>query len=455
MAPEWNVENVDHLLRRVQFGVTQADRKKALKRGFEKTLKTILKPPKTKPAKFPKKAGELDDLQGWWIRSLSRSKQPLADKLTLLWHNHFATGAAKVGVELMFRQIDTLRRFGMGSFRDLVLEVSRDPAMLIWLDNKDNFVGNLNENYARELMELFTTGVLDKNGAPNYTEQDVVEVARAFTGWTLEWDDELVFVFVPQLHDEGVKTVKGVTGNLDGTDVVDLLAADAATARRVAWRLFSFFAHPVDLDDPLLDPLEAEYLATGGDISAILESLFRSDAFYSPSAKRARVQSPAEFLASSARLLRGKFHPKHLYPLGLDVQRLGQSLYNPPSVFGWKEGLNWVETSGMLARAQVGASLADSRGGDSPLRYKPARLLGKKGQWKTLTPADVVDRVLTELGLSDASEGLRNALIAYVQSEPDGSPIPPEEFEVDGEFVDVKVRGVIALALASPEHQML
>ncbi len=447
MTVDWNAANAAHLLRRAGFGGTRKEIDKALKAGLDKTLASLLKPEKSK-FKPPTSVDNLQRLQSWWVARMLKSKHPLTEKLTLFWHNHFATSIAKVGdLQLMALHMGTLQSYAFGTFEDMLLAVSRDPAMLIWLDNRVNYANSINENYARELQELFTTGVLDRNGQPNYTEQEVIEVARAFTGWSLSHDE---FTFKANKHDSGSKTFKGVTGALDGTDVIAILAADAATARRIPQKLWSFFAYPIALDDPLCDELEQLYTSSGGQIAAVLDGIFRHDAFYSVTAQRALVKSPVEFFVGAVHLLQGKQHSGYPYEIGDVLEELGQSLFAPPSVFGWKEGLKWVSTSGLLARNTRGEWIADARDKDHPVQYKPAKLLGKKKDWATLDAAGLVQRVLDELDTT-ASPATLAALAAYVLADDSGVPQP---LVIDDDFVDRKLRGLVSLVLGTPDFQL-
>lgn len=449
MSFDWNAENAAHLLERSGFGPSRKDVERAVKRGFAKTLKKVMKPsPKTK--KLPKTIDNTSEMQTWWINAMVRTKRPLTDKITLFWHNHFATAISKVGKrERMHAHVATLRYHALGNFRELLGAVARDPAMLIWLDNKDNFANAINENWARELMELFTTGVFDQNGQPNYSEDDVIEVARAFTGWTLK-DDE--FFFNASKHDDGDKTFKGVTANLGGDDVLDLLVADAATQRRIPAKLWAYFAHPIELDDPIVTDLAAVFANTGGNIAELVEAIFSHDAFYSAEAKSGHVRAPAEFVIGLLRRLGAKIKKGYPRDVGELVRDLGQSLYNPPSVFGWDEDLAWVGTSGMLERARATDWIIEQRDKKKDdLTFRPEKLLGKKKAWSTLDAAGVVDVVLAELGMSGVAAATRSALETYVAADSSGLP---NEVVVDDDFIDEKVRGLIALACASPEYQL-
>ena len=271
MAIIWNTENAIHLYRRAGFGAKTLDITAALKAGHEATVDKILKVGKVSD-KLPGNVKELEPLQGWWVNLMLKTKYPVLERLTLFWHNHFATGFAKVGrTDYMHRQNSLFRTMGMGKFRDLVTAVAQDPAMLIWLDNNTNTKGKQNQNFARELMELFTTGVYDKDGNPNYTETDVNESAKAFTGWKIK-DDE--FFFSANNHDFGSKTFKGQTGTFDGTDIINFLVVDPATVRRIPALLFGYFAYPIALSDPVLDSLAQTYLDNDTALAPVLKQIF-------------------------------------------------------------------------------------------------------------------------------------------------------------------------------------
>ncbi len=449
MSFEWNEDNAAHFLNRSGFGASQKEISQAVKRGFKKSLSKAMKPsPKTK--KLPKKVETLQKMQTWWIDGMVKTKKPLTDKITLFWHNHFATAISKVGKrELMHQHVATLRTHALGNFGDLLYAVTVDPAMLIWLDNKDNTAGGLNENFGRELMEIFTTGVFDKDGNENYTEQEVIEVARAFTGWGLS-DNE--FLFKENKHDNGDKTFKGVTGNLNGDDILDMLVADPATQRLIPAKLWSYFAYPIELDDPIVTELAAIFANTNGDIAAIVEAIFSHDEFYSEAAKAGHVKGPAEYIVGFLRQLDAKIakgYPRDIGELAADC---GQSLFNPPSVFGWDEGLAWVGTSGLLERARTADWIIEQRDKKKDdLTFKPEKLLGKKKQWATLDAAGVVTSVLEAFGQRTIAPTTRAALEAYVVADSSGFP---SELVIDDDFIDTKVRGLIALLGVTPEFQL-
>lgn len=450
MAIVWDSENAAHLLRRAGFAAEDKDLKKALKDGQAKTVARLLTADKSSD-KF-KKGNEpegLHELQFWWLKRMADTSSPLIEKLTLFWHNHFATAIAKIGsIELMHQQNRTLRKFGSGKFRELVLEMSRDPAMIIWLDNRTNVKDNPNENYARELMELFTTGVYDKNGNPNYTEMDVVEGARAFTGWTI--DGKYKYFFNADQHDYGSKTFRGQTGDFDGTDVIDQLVLDVVTARHISFKLWQFFAHDLAITDALFDELEQVYLQNDTDLRALLEHMFLHDRFYSDEAKGARIKSPAELIVNSLRLLGAKPNSSQAWHYYTLLNAMGQSLFDPPTVFGWKEGLSWVGANGLLQRLRCAEEITSGRTKDDLVKFKPSKLLGSEKTFKSYDAAQTVQAVLARLGLV-LPQATVDALVAYMLADDQGDPVA--EFKLNDDTIDTKVRGLCAVSMSLPEFQ--
>lgn len=445
MSIPWNADNAAHLLRRAGFGATPAEINKSVKAGQTATIKLLLKKDKSSD-KLPPHAGDgLERLASWWVRRMITTKTPLTEKLTLFWHNHFATGNHKVDdLKLMHDQNRALRKLCMAKFRDLAVAVAKDPAMIYWLDTQTNLKGNTNKNFARELQELFTTGVLDKNGVANYTEFDVDEAARAFTGWQT---DRTKFVFNEDEHDFDTKTFKGHTGPWDGGDIISFLAVEDATARRICKKLFSFFAYDVALNDPVVDALSTVYLTNDTAIEPVLSAMFQMDEFYSSNATRAHVLGPAEFLASTIRVLGAVVNVKDPYSLGTWCQALGQSLFDPPSVFGWKEGPPWVSTAGILERARVAERIADGRKGNS-IYFEPKKIFTKK--LNIINSAETVDRALAALSMTGVASATRTALIQYLESTPDGAD---PDFQTNKYIIDAKARGLIAIILSTPEYQ--
>lgn len=285
-------------------------------------------------------------IQGAWMDRMLRTPAGLPEKLALFWHGHFATSNTKI-VEpfLMWRQYRMFREQGAGSFRDLVQSVSRDVAMIRWLDGNSNRKGQANENYARELQELFTLGI------GNYTEQDIREIARAFTGWGSRHHD---FVFRKQFHDDGEKTVHGTTGRLGGEAVVDLLVALPACSRFIARKMLRFFSHP----DPSVAEVEAlatVFRESKLDTRATLEHLFRSTSFRDRARHAALVKSPTEFCVGALRAVGATEVPGYIHGA---VDRMGQILFQPPSVKGWPSGRGWMSSGAIVERLRTAQRIA-------------------------------------------------------------------------------------------------
>lgn len=456
MTVTWDEGNATHLFARAGFGATPQLIKSAVKKGMQKTVDGLFKIPKIKD-ELPKDTGSLEDLQGWWVDFMVKSKTPVVERLCLFWHNHFATGYSKVqNIDYMHRQNSIFRHLGMGKFRDLVTAVSKDPAMLIWLDNQTNVKGKQNQNFARELMELFTTGVLDKNGNANYTETDVNESAKAFTGWQVK---DKQFFFNESKHDFGQKTFKGLTGALDGTDIINLLVVDQATARRIPQQLFSYFAYKIPLTDPILDELAAIYMANDTQILPVLKRIFTLDAFYSQEAKREGVKEPAVFLIAALKAMKSKLQLKifnkdenkfqsNTGSLSDRLDRLGQALFDPPTVFGWKGGLQWVSAAGLLERAYAADWVSEARTPEHILQYKPEAVLG--GPYKKLTAQDAAQEIFHSFGVHTPKTESVAAVANYLIANDNGTP---GTLTWTPETIDKKVRGAIALVMSSVEYQ--
>lgn len=305
-----------------------------------------------------RRKAEKQELKAWWAAELLATPSPLTERMVLFWHGHFTSGFNQVNQpDLMHRQNAMLRRLALGNFRDLLHAVARDPAMLVYLDGNQNKKGAPNENFARELLELFTLG------EGNYTEQDVKEAARAFTGWGVEAAGG-TFVQRPRLHDTDPKTVLGVTGDLDGDAVVELLLARPRTAVFVVEKLWRELVSP----DP--DPAEATRLAhdfrQDWDIARLVRGLLTCDAFWAPANRGVLVKSPADLVVGTVRALGLRSDGDQT---AKQLQRLDLELFNPPNVRGWPGGVSWINAHTLLQRRQVtGALVRGVRmdGQDSP-----------------------------------------------------------------------------------------
>jgi uncharacterized protein (DUF1800 family) len=288
------------------------------------------------------------DLRAWWIGEMLATPSPLTERMTLFWHNHFVSSQQKVRqARLMFDQNALLRRHATGNFGALLHAVAKDPAMIVYLDSASNRKGKPNENFAREVMELFTLG------EGRYGERDVREAARAFTGWSLDLDSG-AFRFRPFLHDAGAKTVLGRTGNFDGDAVLDILLAQTATAEFLVAKLWREFVSP----DP--DPQEVRRIAgrfRDGryDLKIALREIFLADAFWSAEHRAALVKSPVDLVVGTLRGL--EFQVGDPLPFVLATAGLGQNLFSPPNVKGWPGGEAWINSSTLLARKQFAERL--------------------------------------------------------------------------------------------------
>ena len=277
---------------------------------------------------------------------MATTTTPLQEKLTLFWHGHFATANDKVDdPRLMYLQNALFRSMAAGNFRDLVQQMSLQPAMLIWLDNDPNTKGHPNENFARELMELFVLGV------GNYTQDDVVASARAWTGHNTLDSDRTQYHFYPNRHDTGLKTFMGVTQNWDGPDIINFMLRDDATrkgiaARFIAKKMWSFFAYPGP-DDTIVTTLADAFVAADLSIAALVRAIFNHPAFLSPAAKQGLVRSPAEWVVTCMRgvgISAVNANPQWW------MEDMGQALFEPPNVSGWRPNGYWLTTSRIWAR---------------------------------------------------------------------------------------------------------
>ncbi len=409
-----------HLLRRAGFGARPAEWAQWQKLGLANATEALLNPERT-PDSLEAVAqaiqgdyideDNLDSLRNWWLFRMVHTKRPLEEKMTLFWHNHFATANFKVDRPAwMWQQNQLLRSHALGNFRTMLQQLARDPAMLVWLDGRDNRNGAPNENFAREVMELFSLGV-----GSGYSETDIKEAARAFTGW--RYDDRLKgFLYDPNIHDDGQKTIFGQAGNFHGDDVIDLICRQPATAHFLAQKLWRFFAHgsPSSAE---LRPLEEAYFKSGYSIREVMRALLISPGFYSEAAFYSKIKSPAEFAVMTMRTLDA--------PLSLAngihwrVGAMGQELFNPPNVKGWREGPDWINTRTLLARVNFASEIAyEAQRRNIVPRLLSSGLMGNSSE--IATPEQAVDALWQALLPGHApSSKTREALLKYAR---DGFP---------------------------------
>jgi uncharacterized protein (DUF1800 family) len=359
----WDLRRAVHLHRRAAFSATWDELERDLRDGPELAVDRLLGGTARSrvPADFDRVAGYLADralaapepsrLKGWWVYRMFFGPDPLAERLTLMWHGHFATSNLKVDdLAAMRRQNETLRSHCRAPFGRLLGAMLRDPALLVWLDAPDNTRVRPNENLARELMELFTLGV------GHYNETDVKESARALTGWRLVGGEARL---VPPRHDPGPETILGRTASYDADGLATLLVEHPATSRRLAWRLCREFLGETAIDAAEVDALAEGLRARGLDVGWAVATVLRSRAFFAEANLRNRVASPAEFVIGAARALE-LFDPAPSTPLLAEwCGRLGQDFFYPPNVGGWPGARSWITTRSAIARANFAAALVD------------------------------------------------------------------------------------------------
>ena len=282
----------------------------------------------------------------WWLKRMAYGPHPLQEKLALFWHGHFTTSFRdERSALLVWEQNELLRKMSAGNFRQFVHAISRDPAMLDYLNNTQNRKGHPNENYAREVMELFTLGI------GNYTEDDVKQGARAFTGWMHDGDK---FFFNTRQHDEGVKRFLDHVGNFNGDDVLEIILAHPACPKFIASELFAYFVYP-NPDDALVAALGQEFYSGNYELRPLLKTIFTSKAFYSPQAVGVQIKSPVQLVIGTIRMLGAQMPPAQML-LG-SFRLMGQVPMAPPNVKGWPGGHSWINASTLFARYDTAVRL--------------------------------------------------------------------------------------------------
>ncbi len=345
----WGRAEASHLVRRLAFGAPPELVAAAQSASPNAAAEDLLRlRPESEDVEFVRARVEpqrsIAAVQGAWLYAMMHSTNPAREKLALFWHGHFATSDRKIEQpNLMHRQIELFRRLGAGGFGELAHAVAKDPAMLLWLDGNSNRSGRPNENFARELMELFTLGI------GNYTEADIKEAARAFTGWHVRNGE---FVFERRAHDRGEKTVFGRSGAWEGHQIVDFCLEKAACARFIATKLYEFYVAP-NPSPELAAALAEMYEAGGKSTAEFVAKLCSSRAFFAPEARRALVASPVDFAVGALRTLGGSTSATELAE---SLAEMGQDICRPPSVKGWKSGLDWLSSTTLVARMRFAST---------------------------------------------------------------------------------------------------
>ena len=422
-----------HLMRRAGFGATREELEARAARGYESTVEELLHTEEQDAIdirdllRYHPWAWKSGTIQGMgatkWLYHMINTRRPLEEKMVLFWHQIFATGVSKVDhwdeIEDM---LDLFREKGMGNYRDLLVEVAKSPAMIYWLDNNENHAEAVNENWGRELLELFSMGV------GNYTEVDVRECSRAFTGWTIQpklprfpmGRFDWYFEYREEDHDDTEKTFLGHTGRFNGEDIIRIVCEQPATARFVARHLYNFFVAdeaqvPAWSVTPPRDPEAIDALATaftesGYDMRSVLRVLFNSDFF--KEARFARLKSPAEVVIGTLRLVGGaEFPAPGIGDMSRQAGYMGQDLLNPPSVEGWHTGTEWINSGSLMRRINFTADMV----GDVS-RPGVQAIVDKLRAQGDITSEAFVDTCLDLMGPLEVSEETRQELASHASA---------------------------------------
>jgi uncharacterized protein (DUF1800 family) len=444
----WDLRKVGHLFRRAGFGATWDELQAGLKDGPDKTVQRLLAGDSAGQEQLDRQMEPLAQSIGrgnngaqaraWWLYRMLYTQQPLREKLTLFWHNHFATSQAKVNnAGYMIRQYGRMRGHALGSFRDLLQEMSKDPAMMVWLDTSQSKKGMPNENYARELMELFSLGI------GHYTETDIRQAARAFTGWEVRDGKAL---FSPAQHDDGAKTVLGQTGTWDGAAIVRICLEQKSAPTFIVGKLYRFLvSETLPATPELLEPLAARFRQSDYDIGALVERMLRSNLFFSPLVYRTRVKAPVDFALGIVRALEGRIGTTALAGA---LEELGQNVFYPPSVKGWDGAQAWLNGQTLLFRQNLALALTSTQDNRFGRRTDPAALVRKYGKE---SDAEVVDFFLRLFLQGDVPPESRVRLLEYQQHARNQS-VPVYWTEEDA--ADHRVRVLCHLVLTLPEFQL-
>ena len=425
-----DIELMAHLMRRAGFGATREELEARVANGYEATVEELLNPEKQesvdrldfiryqpgflRPVTGPAFGG------GTWLHHMINTKRPLEEKMALFWHHVFATGQSKIdNNHEVTAQIDKFREKGMGNYRDLLVDVAKDPAMIFWLDNCDNHSYAVNENWGRELLELFSMGV------SNYTEDDVRDCSRAFTGWTIlpklarhpysrfDWG----FEYKEEDHDDGEKTFLGHTGRFDGKDIIDIVCQQPSTARFIARHMYNFFVADeaqvpawsvtAARDPEAIDALAGAYMESGYNIRAMLRVLLLSDFF--KEARFQKIKGPVEVVVGTLRLVGGaEFPAPGIGEMSKESGYMGQALLDPPSVEGWHTGVEWINSGSLMRRVNF---CADMMGDVS--RPGIQSIIGRIKGKGDLSPEGFVDSCLDLMGPLQVGEGTHQQLVEH------------------------------------------
>ena len=426
-----------HLMRRAGFGASYGELERRAALGYETTVEELLHPEDQPDLQMDvmqrymgwRDMGYLAANQGCWTYRMVNSPRQLEEKMCLFWHSIFCVGDSKcMAPQNILTQLNKFRVRGLDSFSDLLMDLASDPAMLYYLDNQLSHKDAVNENWGRELLELFSMGV-GMDGHANYAEQDVQACAQAFTGWTVangmprypygRYDNQFLYNQFDHIDDE--KTFLGETGNLNGQDIIQIIAKQPATARFISRHLYNFFV----ADEPqvpawqttpprdaeAIQALEDEYFRSGYEIRSMLRLLFNSDFF--KNARFAKVKSPSEVVCGTLRLLGDFTKPRpHIYDTALEIRYMGQDLMNPPTVEGWHTGKEWIDSGTLVERVNFAAGEMGRI--DAPGILSIIDRLAAEGP--IISAQRLVDGCLEMLGGYDLMEETRTLLLNHAQT---------------------------------------
>jgi len=473
-----DVKLMAHLLRRAGFGATKEQLDQYISSGYEETVDLLVDNEDSSRIDdalvrryFPDQSVTHDTsgAGSYWLYRLVSTDSPLREKIALFWHNVFATGYTKVtNGKPMSDQLRMFRNHGLAKLDDLLLELSRDPAMIIWLDNVDNHNGAINENYGRELLELFSMGV------GNYSEDDIKECSRAFTGWSIANSDYIKqlavrnsimpygklawrYEYKKDDHDDGEKTFLGYKGNFNGEDIIKIICEQPATAKFISRHLYHFFVadEPPVPSWPYKEPqdlaaiaiLEKTYFDSGYDIGEMIRVLFNSEFFKSETCHYKKIKSPVELAGNVLRTTEEFKTPNiRISERNSQVTFMGQQLLNPPSVEGWHQGLEWIETGSLVERVNFASQyLGDIT--KPGVRRIIRNVMDHEGEY--ISAEACVDKCLDQLGSIQISQYIYNTLVEFAQE----NGIPSINLLKDKENAAKKISELISLVASVPEFQ--
>ena len=478
-SSRWNFDAAAHLLVRAGFGGPPGEIEKSLALGPEKAVASLAdavpenNPPpnwaqpdderdlreQLKLAATPqdkqlvrkilrdKFNREMKDLTRWWLTRMLNTNAPFAEKMTLFWHGHFATSGEKVRPAYkMWQQNETFRQRGLGNFRGLVKAVSRDPAMMVWLDTAQSKKEAPNENFAREVMELFTLG------EGHYTESDVKEAARAFTGYRIDPQNQS-FRFAVKQFDAGIKTFMGKTGPWDGDQVLDLIVSQPQCARFIGTKIWKFFAY----DDPepdLVDALASELRNGHYELRPFMKTLFLSEEFYSAKARSSQIKSPVQFVVQALRTLLIPLPDSNFVDFAF--RQMGQIPFFPPNVKGWDGGKSWINTATLTFRYKLAHQLVD---GVSPqeIGFPKPPAMEMSAARPALTPPLQVSNLVSAEDRSQPDALIEKLFVRSFQCTPqNGLTARFREFAATRQLPldDDTIRELLVLMMTTPEYQV-